>query len=166
MVRIRQQPVCVLVQLATMAATNLSCLPEDCLALILACTTPAEASRLACVSRAFAAAFHSDTMWENLLPSNYCQIYSSSILCKKNANDGSGHVRKKDIVEWLARGVYLSNGLQRYLLLPKSGTVCRMLSVADMNVAWRHDVKSWRWEDSKTSHFGKVSWIWCSQTGR
>jgi hypothetical protein len=48
--------------------TEFSDLPEICIAMMLACLSPVEVAKLACVSRSFLDASQSDLVWERFLP--------------------------------------------------------------------------------------------------
>jgi hypothetical protein len=126
---------------------NLADLPEDCIATITSHTTPIDAARLTRVCSAFKRAIDSDAVWENFLPSDY------KTTLKTWPTSGS---KKKDIVMTMANGVFLDQGLQKYVLLRRTRGVCRVLSVAAMNVAGGQDTRFWRWEQSRSSCFGKV----------
>lgn len=126
---------------------NLADLPEDCIATIISHTTPIDAARLTRVCSAFKRAIESDAVWENFLPCDY------KTTLKTWPTSGS---KKKDIVMTMANGVFLDQGLQKYVLLRRTRGVCRVLSVEAMNVAGGQDTRFWRWEQSRSSCFGKV----------
>ncbi|KAH9570875.1 hypothetical protein CY35_02G063900 [Sphagnum magellanicum] len=127
---------------------NLADLPEDCIATIISHTTPIDAARLTRVCSAFKRAIESDAVWENFLPSDY------KTTLKTWPSSGS---KKKDIVMTMANGVFLDQGLQKYVLLRRTRGVCRVLSVEAMNVAGGQDTRFWRWEQSRSSCFGKIA---------
>lgn len=135
------------VQVIKAGKMNLADLPEDCIATIISHTTPIDAARLTRVCSAFKRAIESDAVWENFLPSDY------KTTLKTWPSSGS---KKKDIVMTMANGVFLDQGLQKYVLLRRTRGVCRVLSVEAMNVAGGQDTRFWRWEQSRSSCFGKV----------
>ncbi|KAL3683782.1 hypothetical protein R1sor_001804 [Riccia sorocarpa] len=122
-------------------------LPKDCIEAIISHTSPWDACRLACLNRTFADVVRSDTLWGNLLPSDYARVYPQATALGSN----------REIVETLARGIPLDHGLERYLLLRRSGGVCRLLSVAAMTIAWGDDSRFWRWDFSRSSCFSRVA---------
>ncbi|EFJ09874.1 hypothetical protein SELMODRAFT_271662 [Selaginella moellendorffii] len=128
--------------------SSLGDLPIDCIAAIIGRTTPLDACRLASVSQAFSAAASSELVWQGLLPSDVrgeCCDYRD------------GWKSWKELLQALAEGIFVSGGRQKYLLLRRTGGVCRILSVAGMGVTWGQDARFWRWEDSRSSCFGKVA---------
>ncbi|OAE21197.1 hypothetical protein AXG93_4012s1280 [Marchantia polymorpha subsp. ruderalis] len=94
-------------------------LPEDCIESIISYTSPWYACRLACLNRTLASAVRSDTVWGGMLPSDHALVYPRA-----------AHLSKREIVEALAEGISLDQGRQRYVLLRRSGGICRQLSVA------------------------------------
>lgn len=125
---------------------GVSDLPDDCLVSVLGRTTPWDATRLASVCSTFKRVSESDVLWLNFLPCDYKNICGPQ---------GETH-SKKELVRILAAGVFLDDGMQKYMLLPRSGSVCRKLSVAAMDVAWGSDMRFWKWEHSRSSCFRKV----------
>ena len=121
-------------------------LPDDCIVSILGRTTPWDVTRLAGVCSTFRRAAEADVLWRNFLPSDYKVICGPRGECQSN----------KEIVKSLAAGVFLDDGMQKYMLLLRSRGVCRKLSVAAMDVAWGSDMRFWKWEHSRSSSFGKV----------
>ncbi|KAL2635668.1 hypothetical protein R1flu_007147 [Riccia fluitans] len=137
-------------------------LPRDCIETIISYTSPRDVCRLTCLNRTFADAIHSDTVWGNLLPTDYALVYPQA----------AGLSSKREIVETLARGISLDHGLQRYVLLRRSGGACRLLSVAAMTLASGDDSRFWRWDFSRSSCFFRVAhllavcWLEVSGTWR
>lgn len=125
---------------------DLSELPDDCLVSVLRRTTPWDATRLASVCSTFKRVADSDVLWLNFLPLDYESICGTQRIS----------LSKKEIVKSLAAGVFLDDGMQKYMLLPRSVGICRKLSVAAMDVAWGSDVRFWKWEHSRSSCFSKV----------
>ncbi|KAG0554926.1 hypothetical protein M758_12G133800 [Ceratodon purpureus] len=125
-------------------------LPDDCIISILGRTTPWDVTRLAGVCSSFKRAAESDVLWLNFLPSDYKSICG---VVEKLAKSGT----VKEVVKNLAAGVFLDDGLQKFVLLHRSKGVCRKLSVAAMDVAWGTDMRFWKWEHSRSSCFGKVA---------
>lgn len=122
-------------------------LPDDCIASVLGHTTPLDAARLASVCSTFKRVADSDGLWLNFLPSDYKSI----------CGPRGGSQSTKEIVKNLAAGVLLDNGMQKYMLLTRSGSICRKLSVAAMDIAWGSDMRFWKWEHSRSSCFSKVA---------
>jgi len=139
---------------------SLSELPEDVLTSIFGHTSPWDAMRLAGVCSSFKRAAESNTLWQSFLPCDYETVLAAV---------GSENPTKKEIVMSLVDGVFLDFGMQKYMLLPRSRGVCRKLSVAAMDVAWGQDMRFWRWEQSRSSCFGKVAHLlavcWLEVTG-
>lgn len=137
---------------------NLADLPDDCIAAIISHTTPFDATRLARVCWAFKRAVEIDTAWENFLPSDYESMCNKSWAEEEESSSRRRRSRsKKDIVMTMTKGLFLDQGFQKYVLLRRTRGVCRVLSVAAMNVAWGQDTRFWRWEQSRSSCFGKVA---------
>lgn len=144
---------------------DLSELPDDCLVSVLRRTTPWDATRLASVCSTFKRVADSDVLWLNFLPSDYESICGTQriFLSKKETDYESicgmqrRSLSKKEIVKSLAAGVFLDDGMQKYMLLPRSVGICRKLSVAAMDVAWGSDMRFWKWEHSRSSCFSKVA---------
>ena len=132
---------------------GLSELPEDILTSIFGHTSPWDAMRLAGVCSSFKRAAESNTLWQSFLPCDYEAVLA---IAKSEENP-----TKKEIVMSLVDGVFLDFGMQKYMLLPRSRGVCRKLSVAAMDVAWGQDMRFWRWEQSRSSCFGKVRKCQC-----
>lgn len=121
-------------------------LPDDCIASILSRTTPWDATRLSTVCSTFQRVAESDVLWLNFLPSDY------KVICGPQGEAQSS----REVVKSLAAGVFIDDGMQKYMLLHRSRGVCRKLSVAAMDVAWGSDMRFWKWEHSRSSCFGKV----------
>lgn len=122
-------------------------LPDDCLVAVIGRSTPWDAARVASLCSTFKRVADSDVLWLNFLPSDYKSICGPQ-----------GAVQsKKELVKSLAGGVFLDNGMQKYMLLPRSGGICRKLSVTAMDVAWGSDMRFWKWEHSRSSCFSKVA---------
>lgn len=62
---------------------NFLTVPEDCIAAIIASTTPTDACRLALVSRDFMSASDSDVVWERFLPSD-CDLIIARSDCRES----------------------------------------------------------------------------------
>jgi hypothetical protein len=136
---------------------NLADLPDDCIAAIISHTTPFDATRLARVCWAFKRAVEIDTAWENFLPSDYESMCNKSWAeAEESSSSRRRNSSKKDIVMTMTKGLFLDQGFQKYVLLRRTRGVCRVLSVEAMNVAWGMDIRFWRWEQSRSSCFGKV----------
>lgn len=122
-------------------------LPDDCIASILARTTPWDATRMAGVCTAFKRVTESEKLWKDFLPGDYDSICEAQTKLQSI----------REIVKSLAAGVFLDDGLQKYMLLQRSRGVCRKLSVVAMDIAWGSDMRFWKWEHSRSSCFGKVA---------
>ncbi|KAI5071238.1 hypothetical protein GOP47_0013489, partial [Adiantum capillus-veneris] len=149
---------------------SLDRLPEDCLCLILSWTSPLDVCRLATVSRSFAQAARSNVTWQNVLPSDCTHILRCSRPPSLNPSRLWNATDKREVFQWLTHAIILVSGSQGYLLLKRSGGVCRFMSVSAMNIAWKDDPRFWRWEPSRRSIFPKVAHLvavcWLEVKGR
>jgi hypothetical protein len=110
-------------------STQLSDLPDICIAMMLACLSPIEVAKLACVCRSFYDASHSDLVWESFLPPSY------HYLLALQPNPPPEFASKKEVFDHLCKPFVTSNRIQVFASLgPKCFlSVCLSLPVQHFN---------------------------------
>ncbi|KAL6857017.1 hypothetical protein ACP4OV_018399 [Aristida adscensionis] len=128
--------------------TRVGDLPEECLALAIALTTPRDACRAAAVSPAFRAAADSDAVWRRFLPDD---------LLAPGA-DGGG--RKRAYLRLCDAGNaahVVGGGGWRVWVERASGGRCYVLPARAVSLPWDDGELSWRWTPHPRSRFGEVA---------
>ncbi|KAK3121017.1 hypothetical protein QOZ80_8BG0644830 [Eleusine coracana subsp. coracana] len=130
--------------------TQVSDLPESCLAYAIARTTPRDACRLAAVSPAFRAAADSDHVWRSFIPDDHHRSVSSDRPAAK--------ARKKDAYLGLCDGggVPVDGEGCRVWLEKASGAKCYALAARRLSLPWDDGEYSWKWTPHPSSRFGEV----------
>ncbi|KAL6659308.1 hypothetical protein ACP70R_003348 [Stipagrostis hirtigluma subsp. patula] len=129
------------------APTHVGDLPEVCLALAIARTTPRDACRCAAVSPAFRAAADSDLVWQRFIPEDL----SSS--AKTAGTKKDAYLRLCDA----ANAVVDAGGGCRVWLERASGARCYALSARRLSLPWDDGEFSWRWTPHPLSRLGEVA---------
>ncbi|KAL1549562.1 F-box protein PP2-B15-like [Salvia divinorum] len=134
-------------------------LPEDCLSLVIALTSPCDACSAAAVSTAFRTAAASDAVWESFLPPDYRDIISRSV----SPVDLSS---KKDAFRRLSSAPLLIDGGKKTFSIDKSrNKKIYMLSARELSIAWSKNSLCWSWKPVDHSRFLEaaelvmVSWL-------
>ncbi len=110
-------------------STQLSDLPDICIAMMLACLNPIEVAKLACVCRSFYDASHSDLVWESFLPPSYHNLLALQ------PNPPPEFSSKKEVFDHLCKPFVTSNRIQVFARLgPKCFmSVCLSVPVQHFN---------------------------------
>ncbi|XP_073269548.1 putative F-box protein PP2-B12 [Primulina huaijiensis] len=136
--------------------TTICGLPEDCLANVLALTTPKDVCRFSAVASTFRSAADSDGVWERFLPSDYRDIISRSI-------DGPDSLlrqvqSKKDLYLRLSdHPIIIDSGLKSFKLDKCSGKKCYMLPARDLYIVWGDTRRYWLWASHTKTSFSDVA---------
>ncbi|TVU43347.1 hypothetical protein EJB05_09808, partial [Eragrostis curvula] len=155
-------------------------LPEECLAHVIALTSPRDACRCAAVSRAFRAAADSDHVWHSFIPEDHRAVLLQALPPETNTT------RKKDAylglchrgvpvdgggLVWLDKAsgdAYLGlcdggvpvdgdDGGCRMWLDKASGAKCYALSARRLSLPWDDGEFSWKWTRNTLSRFAEVA---------
>ncbi|KDP23436.1 hypothetical protein JCGZ_23269 [Jatropha curcas] len=129
---------------------ELNRLPEDCVSTILSFTSPIDVCRSSLVSSSFQLVADSDSVWENLLPSDYKDIVSSSIVPLKFSS-------KKDLFLCLCNPIFIDDGRKSFKLEKSSGKKSYMLSARDLSITWSDEPMYWNWVSSPESR--TICWL-------
>ncbi|TKW08984.1 hypothetical protein SEVIR_6G061600v4 [Setaria viridis] len=134
--------------------TRVCDLPEECLALAIALTSPRDASRCAAVSPAFRAAADSDHVWQRFIPTD-----DGSFLLpgaeKKRKKKKDAYLGLCDAVSAVAVGD--DDGGCRVWLDRATGARCYALSARRLSLPWDDGEFSWRFTPHPLSRFGEVA---------
>ncbi|XP_062196042.1 F-box protein PP2-B15-like [Phragmites australis] len=140
-----------MVQLSAMVAeespqeTQVGALPEVCLALAIALTSPRDACRCAAVSRAFRAAADSDHVWHSFLPRDLdspAKTKKQSYLRLCDSGDAANLVDDQQCRVWLEKA---------------SGAKCYALAARRLSLPWDDGEFSWTWTPHPLSRFAEVA---------
>ncbi|VAI40663.1 putative F-box protein PP2-B12 [Triticum dicoccoides] len=137
--------------------------PEECLAMAIGLTSPADACRAAAVSAAFRSAADSDAVWERFLPPDCDAILERAV----HLVDSSS--KKELFMDLSDEHVLLDDGKRSFGLQRSTGAKCYMLSVSDMGIAWGHTDLYWRElsdPDARSKVAELVSVCWLGLSGR
>ncbi|KAL6857002.1 hypothetical protein ACP4OV_018384 [Aristida adscensionis] len=132
--------------------TQVGDLPEECLALAIALTSPRDACRAAAVSPAFRAAADSDAVWRRFLPDD--------LLAPGAANAGGGGGRKHAYLRLCdaANAAHVGGGGGcRVWVERASGGRCYAVPARALSLPWDDGELSWRWTPHPRSRFGEVA---------
>ncbi|KAL6659022.1 hypothetical protein ACP70R_003062 [Stipagrostis hirtigluma subsp. patula] len=122
-------------------------LPEACLALAIARTTPRDACRCAAVSPAFRAAADSDLVWQRFIPEDLSGS-AKTAGAKKEA-----YLRLCDA----ASAAVVDGGGCRVWLERASGARCYALPARRLSLPWDDGEFSWAWTPHPLSRFTEVA---------
>ncbi|CAL5033480.1 unnamed protein product [Urochloa decumbens] len=133
--------------------TQVGDLPEVCLALAIALTSPRDASRCAAVSPSFQAAADSDHVWRRFLPDDLVMHLQSPPHARKRK------IKTKDAYLDLcdAAGAVTVGGGAKVWLEKASGAKCYALSARSLSLPWDDGEFCWRFTPHPTSRFGEVA---------
>lgn len=134
---------------------GLFAVPEDCVAAIIAFTTPTDACRLALVSRGFQSASESDIIWERFLPSD-CDL----IISRSDSGEAllAEFRKKKRLYMRLASQPLLVDRASKSFWLEKSsGKKCWMISARSLSITWGDTPIYWKWTSIPESRFPEVA---------
>ncbi|KAJ1267758.1 hypothetical protein BS78_07G082500 [Paspalum vaginatum] len=149
--------------------TQVGDLPEECLAQVLALTSPRDASRCAAVSPDFRAAADSDHVWAAfLLPCSgllHDQHHRASLPAAAAGHDKAKATTatttsrsKKDAYLGLCdAGALVEGGSVRVWLHKATGARCYALSARRLSLPWDDGELSWRWTPHPLSRFTEVA---------
>ncbi|CAM6062893.1 unnamed protein product [Sphagnum tenellum] len=132
--------------------TEFSDLPEICIAMMLACLSPVEVAKLACVSRSFLDASESDLVWERFLPP---PPYIHKLLAV-HPNPPS-QFACKEVFHHLCQPFVSSNHIQGYWLDRRTGGLNMSLSSSGLVITWSENENYWQWREDRASMFPLVA---------
>ncbi|XP_019085974.1 PREDICTED: putative F-box protein PP2-B2 [Camelina sativa] len=123
-------------------------LPEDCISHIISFTSPRDACVAASVSKTFASAVHSDSVWEKFLPPEYLSLVPQSQVS----------LSKKELYFTLCHDpLLIEDGKKSFWLEKTSGKRCIMLSPNEMWITWVSSPQYfWRWISIPEARFEGV----------
>ncbi|KAL6857046.1 hypothetical protein ACP4OV_018428 [Aristida adscensionis] len=131
--------------------TRVGDLPEACLALAIALTSPRDACRAAAVSPAFRVAADSDAVWRRFLPDDLVAPGAAKA-------DGGGWKRAYLRLCDAGNAAHVGGGGGcRVWLEPASGARCYVLPARTLSLPWDDGELSWRWTPHPRSRFGEVA---------
>ncbi|KAL6659021.1 hypothetical protein ACP70R_003061 [Stipagrostis hirtigluma subsp. patula] len=131
--------------------TQVGDLPEACLALAIARTSPRDACRCAAVSPAFRAAADSDDVWQSFVPGDL------QLLRRCPVPKGAAGSQKDAYLGLCDGGVFVDGGGCRVWLERASGARCYALSARRLSLPWDDGEFSWRWTPHPLSRFDEVA---------
>jgi len=132
-------------------STQLSDLPDICIAMMLACLNPIEVVKLACVCRSFYDASHSDLVWETFLPPSYHNLLALQ------PNPPPEFASKKEVFDHLCKPFVTSNRIQGYWLDRRTGGLSMSLSASGLVIVWSDNDRYWEWLEDRASMFPLVA---------
>ncbi|KAH9534863.1 hypothetical protein CY35_17G025500 [Sphagnum magellanicum] len=132
--------------------TEFSDLPDICIAMMLACLSPVEVAKLACVSLSFLDASQSDLVWERFLPP---PPYIHKLLAV-HPNPPS-QVACKEVFHHLCQPFVSSNHIQGYWLDRRTGGLSMSLSASGLVIIWSENGNYWQWREDHGSMFPLVA---------
>jgi hypothetical protein len=109
-------------------STQLSDLPDICIAMMLACLSPIEVAKLACVCRSFYDASHSDLVWESFLPPSYHNLLALQ------PNPPPEFASKKEVFDHLCKPFVTSNRIQVFASLGPKCFLSVCLSLCSISI--------------------------------
>ncbi|XP_022728647.1 putative F-box protein PP2-B12 [Durio zibethinus] len=142
---------------------SLNELPEVCIANILSATTPADASRFACLSSTFRSAADSDSVWKSFLPSDYLTILSESRALQADSSSLT-FSSKKHLFFYLSHNpILIDQGRKSFSLDKWSGKKSYMIASRDLLITWGGTPAHWNWISHPESRFkevAKLNYVW------
>ncbi|XP_047072043.1 putative F-box protein PP2-B2 [Lolium rigidum] len=126
-------------------------LPEECLAMAICLTSPADACRAAVVSAAFRSAADSDAVWERFLPPDCDAIQERAV----HLVDASS--KKELFMDLSDEHILLDDGKMSFGLQRTNGAKCYMLSQTELGIDWINVDLYWRKRSDPDSRFSKVA---------
>nr|XP_016468908.1 PREDICTED: F-box protein PP2-B10-like isoform X1 [Nicotiana tabacum] len=132
--------------------TCLWMLPEDCIAKILAFTSPLDVCRFSLVSKPVRPAAESDSVWEKFLPSDYESIVAGSM-----SPIPDFHSKKDLYVHLCHHPLLIDAGRKSFSLEKWTGKKCYFLGARDLNIAWGDTPDYWKWTSLQESRFPEVA---------
>ncbi|XP_023528482.1 putative F-box protein PP2-B12 [Cucurbita pepo subsp. pepo] len=131
-------------------------LPVECIATILAFTSPKDACRSATVSPAFRSAADSEALWTTFLPSDYRQIISQA--SSPSTTSFLNSLSKKALYFHLCdRLLLIGSGNSSFALEKESGKKCYMIGARDLEIIWGNSTQYWTWNSNPISRFSEVA---------
>ncbi|XVE75347.1 hypothetical protein DITRI_Ditri12bG0087100 [Diplodiscus trichospermus] len=138
------------------AALSLNELPEGCIAKILSATSPVDACRLSCLSKAFRSAASSDSVWASFLPSDYQTILSGS--WPDADSSFLTFSSKKDLFFYLSHNpILIDQGKKSFSLDKWSGKKSYMIAPRDLVIRRGDTPAYWDWVSHPESRFKEVA---------
>ncbi|KAL2468628.1 F-box protein PP2-B15 [Forsythia ovata] len=132
-----------------MAATPIHDLPEDCLARVIAFTTPRKACQSSIVSTMFRNSIESDFVWEKFLPCDYRDIMSKLVSPLMEFSS------KKDLFFKLSSPQLIDGGNKTFAIDKSTNKKCYMLSARELSITWASNPLSWSWKPLLHSRFSQ-----------
>ncbi|GMI96127.1 phloem protein 2-B10 [Hibiscus trionum] len=141
-------------------------LPEECLCLIISCTSPADACRSALVCPAMRSTVDSDAVWEKFLPSDY-----KSIILESSSPASLLSMGKKELYFRLfSHPILIQNATMSFQLEKGSGKKWYMLGARALSISWAETPHHWTWTPQPDSRFPEVAELnhvwWLEVRGR
>ncbi|PUZ50110.1 hypothetical protein GQ55_6G033400 [Panicum hallii var. hallii] len=134
--------------------TRVGDLPEECLAQVIALTSPRDASRCAAVSPAFRAAADSDDVWRRFLPA---RLELDHLVLQAPRRQQAATSRKDAYLGLCdAAGAFAGGGMKVWLE-KATGARCYALSARRLSLPWDDGEFSWRWTPHPLSRFPEVA---------
>ncbi|OAY85750.1 F-box protein PP2-B10 [Ananas comosus] len=125
-------------------------LPEECVARVLAFTTPRDTCRAGLVSAAFLSAAASDAVWANFLPPDCAQILSRAVRPLEYSS-------KKELYFRLCDPILVDDGGMSFHMERSTGKKCYMISQRTMSIIWSDHPQYWRRIHHPESRFAEVA---------
>ncbi|KAK9160561.1 hypothetical protein Syun_006902 [Stephania yunnanensis] len=140
---------------------NFCCLPEGCVANIIALTSPLDACRSSAVSSVFKSAAESDIVWERFLPSDYEDIISRSSSASRSSSSGH-HLNmlssKKELYFYLCEHpILIDGGTKSFRVDKSSGKKIYMIGARELSIVWGGTPQYWRWTSLPEARFPEVA---------
>ncbi|KAL2469127.1 F-box protein PP2-B15 [Forsythia ovata] len=141
-----------------MATTSIHDLPEDCLAQVIAFTTPRKACESSIVSTMFRNSTESDLVWDKFLPNDYRDIISTLVSPIEFSS-------KKDLFFKLSTPLLIDGGNKTFAIDKYTNKKCYMLSARELSITWASNPLCWSWKPLLQSRFSEgvelvmVSWL-------
>ncbi|KAL2469129.1 F-box protein PP2-B15 [Forsythia ovata] len=131
-----------------MGTTQIQDLPEDCLAHIIAFTTPRDACQSMLVSTMFRNSAESDFVWNKFLPYDYRDIISKLVYPIEFSS-------KRDLFFKLSTPLLIDGGNKTFAIDKFTNKKCYMLSARELSIAWGSHPLYWCWKRLLQSRFLK-----------
>ncbi|XP_024976285.1 F-box protein PP2-A13-like [Cynara cardunculus var. scolymus] len=130
-------------------------LPENCLAMVLACLDPPDICNLARTNRAFYRASSADFIWEPKLPENYRNLAEKLIFYEGS----SLSLGKKDIYAGLCCPIRFSSGTKEVWMEKRRGGICMVASWKGMKITGIDDRRYWTHIPTLQSRFHAIAYL-------
>uniref|UniRef100_A0A7N0SVL3 F-box domain-containing protein n=1 Tax=Kalanchoe fedtschenkoi TaxID=63787 RepID=A0A7N0SVL3_KALFE len=140
----------------SMETTELSHLPEGCVAHIVSLTTPRDACRFTNVSALFRSAADSDAVWDAFLPPDLHAIVARSD-AETQKQLAAVHPRKQLFMRLADSPILIDGGHKSFFLEKSSGKKCFMISAREMTIVWGDTPTYWKWTSLPESRFAEVA---------